>query len=121
MQVAVGQDKSNGLVTFNQVKVFFFFFFFPSCQNVNTLKSSLLFLKNSRRSQGGRCPPSPPSGSASGLYHVNPNEFRKYCHVNFTLGYHITKVTSPNMFHYTSSYYHVNKVDVILMSATFVC
>ena len=37
------------------------------------------------------------------------------------LGYHITKATSLNMIHYTSSSYHVNKGDVIIMLATFVC
>ena len=34
-------------------KSFFFQIFFPPCQIVTTSKSSLLFLKNSRRSQGG--------------------------------------------------------------------
>ena len=42
-------------------KSFFFQIFFPPCQIVTTLKSSLLFLKNSRRSQGGA--PRPPLAS----------------------------------------------------------
>ena len=60
MQVAIGQDKSNGLVTFNQVEVLFFNFFFPPCQNVTTLEFRLLLLKKFRRSQGDKCPPRPP-------------------------------------------------------------
>ena len=69
MKVAIGQDKSNGLVTFNQVEVLFFNFFFPPCQNVTTLEFRLLLLKKFRRSQGDKCPPLPPSGSANG-HHV---------------------------------------------------
>ena len=57
MQVAVGQDKSNGLVTFNQVEVLFFNFFFSSMSECNF---RLLLLNFFRRSQGGRCPPRPP-------------------------------------------------------------
>ena len=75
VQVAVGQDKSNGLITFNKVEVFFFNLF-SSMSECNY--SILLLLKIFRRSQGGRCPPSPPSGSASGckwVYRIkyNPN------------------------------------------------
>ena len=58
MQVVVGQDKSNGLVTFNQVKVLFFFFFFSSMSECNYFR--LLLLKNFRRSQGTGAPPRPP-------------------------------------------------------------
>ena len=60
MQVAVGQDKSNSLVTFNQVEVFFFQFFFPPCQNVTTLEFRLLLLNFFKGVKGAGAPPCPP-------------------------------------------------------------
>ena len=57
MQVVVGQDKSNGLVTFNQVEVLFFKFF-SSMSECNYFR--LLLLKNFRRSQVAGAPPRPP-------------------------------------------------------------